>query len=268
MPIKLANTLRKIRKPCKKLFSRTLLCLISIFTLEKGFAMPVITVPYPQFFPMVPFHHLRAIDLRVGTVVEAQLAKTRIPALKLTLDFGEDLNETRFLRKKKERQSSAQIADRYTFDGDPREGSESRESIIGKQVVAAINFPAKQVGPIMSRFLVLGAVFEEESAGGTVALCPNSEVPNGSKVFYMPPDWQAIDLNAWIDEGGVKNFVDPSLLFSLDMRAEECHDTQAVYVKNIDDEKLNGGFLATKKADGTVTPIRCMSKVPDGTLIR
>lgn len=230
--------------------------------------MAVITVPYPQIFPMVPFNHLRAIDLRVGTVVEAQLAKTKIPALKLTLDFGKDLNDSRFLRKKKERQSSAQIADRYTFPGDIRDGSEERESIIGKQVVAAINFPPKQVGPIMSRFLVLGAVFEEEAAGGTVTLCPNCEVPNGSKVFYMPPDWQAIDLDAWVDEDGEKNFVDPSLLFSLELRAEECHETQAVYVKNIDDDKIKGGFLATMKADGTVTPIRCMSRVPEGTLIR
>ena len=230
--------------------------------------MSVICVPYPDSFPAVPFNNLKSIDLRVGTVVEAELAKTRIPALKLTIDFGEELNETRFQKKKKERQSSAQVADRYTFKGDTRDDGIERQEIVGKQVVAAINFPAKQVGPVMSRFLVLGAVFETEEAGGTVVLCPNSKVPDGSKVIYMSPTEEPMDLNAWADKHGEPYYVDPSLLFSLDMRAGKYEQTQAVYVNNIEDESNRGGFLATRKADGSITPIRPMTRVPENTLIR
>lgn len=99
------------------------------------------------------------IDLRVGTIVSAEVFKeVRNPAFKLQIDFGP-------LGIKK---SSAQITKLY-----------EPQSLIGKQVVAVVNFPPKQIATIMSECLILGGIGEENSV---TLLQPERSVPNGTKI--------------------------------------------------------------------------------------
>ena len=100
------------------------------------------------------------IELRVGRIIAAELfVEARKPAYVLQVDFGGEIG----IKK-----SSAQITHRYT-----------PESLIGKQVIAVVNFPKKQIEPLMSECLVTG--FYNEA--GEVVLCvPDQEVPLGSKL--------------------------------------------------------------------------------------
>ena len=101
------------------------------------------------------------VELRVGRIVAAEVfAQARKPAYLLQVDFGPELG----IKK-----SSAQITHHYTPEG-----------LIGKQVVAVVNFPKKQIGPVMSECLVTG--FPDEN--GHFVLCvPDQNVPLGAKLY-------------------------------------------------------------------------------------
>ena len=100
------------------------------------------------------------VDLRVGTIVFAEMFKEAIkPAIKMQIDFGEELG----IKK-----SSAQITDYY----DP-------QTLIGKQVAAVINFPKKQIGPVMSECLITGFT---QADGSVVLAQPEQSVDNGLKL--------------------------------------------------------------------------------------
>jgi tRNA-binding protein len=99
------------------------------------------------------------VDMRVGTITEVNdFPKARNPSFQLTIDFGNEIG----IRK-----SSAQITSLY-----------SKQDLLGKQVIAVINFPKKQIANFMSECLVLGAV---EGKDVTI-LKPSLKVPNGLRI--------------------------------------------------------------------------------------
>lgn len=100
------------------------------------------------------------VDMRVGTILTAVVAEgVRMPAYRLTIDFGE-------LGIKK---SSAQLTKRYV----------TPEELVGRKVIAVVNFPPKQIGKFLSECLVLGGV---DGAGDVALLSTESDVPNGWRV--------------------------------------------------------------------------------------
>jgi tRNA-binding protein len=108
---------------------------------------------------MITFNQFLAVDMRVGRVTEVQeFPEARKPAWKLTIDFGPEVGVKR---------SSAQIT------------NYAREELVGRLVVAVVNFPPRQIGPFLSEVLCLGASDEE---GRVILLEPRSEVPLGSRI--------------------------------------------------------------------------------------
>ena len=102
-------------------------------------------------------------DIRLGTIVRAEpFPEARKPAIKLWVDFGPEIGE---------KKSSAQITAHY----DP-------EALVGKEVLAVVNFPPRQIGPVMSEVLVLGL---PDTAGEIVLLTPDKSksVPNGARMY-------------------------------------------------------------------------------------
>jgi len=101
------------------------------------------------------------IDIRVGTILTAvPFPEARKPACKLTIDFGPEIGIKR---------SSAQITVHYKPD-----------QLIGRQVLAVVNFPPRQIGPFISEVLTLGA---PDEAGEVVLLRPDLRVPDGGRMF-------------------------------------------------------------------------------------
>ena len=106
------------------------------------------------------FDDFLKVDIRVGTVTKAEpFPEARKPAIKLWIDFGAPLG----LRK-----TSAQITAHY-----------EPETLIGRQVMAVVNFPPRQIGPFMSEVLVLGVPDQD---GEIVLLAPDQIVPDGGRM--------------------------------------------------------------------------------------
>ena len=108
---------------------------------------------------MIDFDHFSAVDMRVGRVTAVEdFPEARKPAWKLEIDFGPEVGVKR---------SSAQIT-HY-----------SREELEGRLVVAVVNFPPRQIGPVRSEVLVLGAMDPEK---GVVLLHPDADVELGDRI--------------------------------------------------------------------------------------
>lgn len=106
------------------------------------------------------FEDFLKVDIRVGVIVEvAEFPEARKPAWKLKIDFGKNIGV---------KKSSAQIVANY-----------SAEELLGKQVMAVVNFPPRQIGPFMSEVLTLG--FEDYEGNITLA-CVDKEVPIGGRL--------------------------------------------------------------------------------------
>jgi tRNA-binding protein len=110
---------------------------------------------------MIPFADFEKVDVRVGKVIRADaFPEARKPAYKLTIDFGAEIGTKR---------SSAQLAVHYT-----------PESLVGRLVLAVVNFAPRQIGPFMSEVLTLGV---PDAAGAVVLIVPDAEVPPGGRLF-------------------------------------------------------------------------------------
>ncbi|WP_106744801.1 tRNA-binding protein [Yoonia maritima] len=108
----------------------------------------------------ISFDDFLKVDVRVGTVIRAEpYPEARKPAIKLWIDFGDEIGE---------KKTSAQITVHY----DP-------ERLIGKQVMAVVNFPPRQIGKFMSEVLVLGMPDEK---GEVVLVGPDQNVPVGGRL--------------------------------------------------------------------------------------
>jgi tRNA-binding protein len=107
----------------------------------------------------IAYDDFAKVDMRVGRIVEVEeFPEARKPAWKLTIDFGPEIGA---------RRSSAQIT------------NYEREALVGRRVVAVVNFPPRQIGPVRSEVLVLGASDEQ---GRVILLAPDTDVPLGARI--------------------------------------------------------------------------------------
>jgi tRNA-binding protein len=111
--------------------------------------------------PQISFEQFLAVDIRVGTIVKAEpFPEARKPALKLLIDFGPAIGV---------KKSSAQLTKYYR-----------PETLVGRQVAAVVNFPPRQIGPLMSEVLTLGF---PDAEGAVVLIGPERPVPDGGRMF-------------------------------------------------------------------------------------
>jgi tRNA-binding protein len=109
----------------------------------------------------ISYDDFARVDIRLGQITRAEpFPEARKPAIKLWINFGPEIGEKR---------SSAQITRHYT-----------PQSLIGRQVLAVVNFPPRQIGPVLSEVLVLGVPDEQ---GEVVLIGPGHAVPVGGKLF-------------------------------------------------------------------------------------
>ena len=109
----------------------------------------------------ISFDDFLKVDIRMGQITKAEpYPEARKPAIKLWVDFGGELGE---------KKSSAQITAHY-----------QPKDLIGKQVMAVVNFPPRQIGPFMSEVLTLGV---PDAAGRVVLVTLDHPVPDGGKLF-------------------------------------------------------------------------------------
>jgi len=111
--------------------------------------------------PEIDYADFERVDVRVGTVVEAQpFPEARKPAIKLVIDFGPEIGR---------RKSSAQIVANHNPD-----------ELIGRQVMAVVNFPPRQIGHFMSEVLTLGV---PDADGQVMLIGPDRAVPAGGRLY-------------------------------------------------------------------------------------
>ena len=109
----------------------------------------------------ISWEEFEKVDIRVGRVVEAEpFPEARKPSIKLTVDFGPEVGT---------RRTSAQLTAHYEPEG-----------LVGRQVVAVVNFPPKRIAGFKSEVLVLGV---PDESGEVVLLSPDTEVPHGGRMF-------------------------------------------------------------------------------------
>jgi len=109
----------------------------------------------------ISWEDFEKVEVRVGQVLEAEpFPEARKPAIKLLVDFGPEVGQ---------RRTSAQLTARYT-----------PEDLVGRQVVAVVNFPPKRIAGFKSEVLVLGV---PDESGAVVLLRPDTEVPTGGRMF-------------------------------------------------------------------------------------
>ena len=109
----------------------------------------------------ISFDDFLKVDIRVGRIVDAEpFPEARKPAIKMRVDFGPEIGE---------KKSSAQVTKHY-----------APEDLIGRQVMAVVNFPPRQIGKFMSEVLVLGV---PDAEGEVVLLRPDLDVPTGGRLF-------------------------------------------------------------------------------------
>lgn len=109
----------------------------------------------------ISWEDFEKVEIRVGEILEAEpFPEARKPAIKLLVDFGPQVGEKR---------TSAQLTDHYTPD-----------ELVGRQVVAVVNFPPKRIAGFKSEVLVLGV---PDEGGAVVLLRPDGEVPLGGRMF-------------------------------------------------------------------------------------
>lgn len=109
----------------------------------------------------ITFDDFLKVDIRVGTVVEARpFPEARKPAFQLLIDFGPEIGV---------KKSSAQITVNHSL-----------EALVGRQVIAVVNFPPRQIGPMMSEVLTLGF---PDADGEVMLIGPDRAVPNGGRMY-------------------------------------------------------------------------------------
>jgi tRNA-binding protein len=109
----------------------------------------------------IAFNDFLKVDIRAGRVVRAEpFPEARKPAIKLWVNFGPEIGE---------KKSSAQITAHYTPEG-----------LVGRMVMAVVNFPPRQIGPFMSEVLVLGL---DDGQGGIVLIGPDRDVAEGERMI-------------------------------------------------------------------------------------
>jgi len=108
----------------------------------------------------ISWQQFEMVELRAGTIVEVEdFPEARVPAYKIKVDFGPEFGV---------RKSSAQVTDLY-----------SKDELLGKQILAVVNFSPKQIGPFRSEFLLTGFYRDDKSV---VLAVPEREVQNGAKL--------------------------------------------------------------------------------------